>query len=84
MFGAVVTVVVQHVTAVAFRSAVAAAVVVVVLCVVAAAEQAVTVSAVEMFVIGALVVHDVAEVAVAAVPQALLKAVARGHCFVVD
>lgn len=85
VFGAAVTAAVQCVTAVAlaapaaaFRSAVAVA-----LCVVAAAERAVAVSAVEMFVIGAFVVHVAAVVAVAE-PQALLIAFATGHCFVVD
>lgn len=80
VFDAVVTVV--DVTAVVFRLAVAAAVVVVVLCAAAAAELPVAVSAVEAFVIGALVVHDVA--VAAAGLQALLRAVARGHCFVAD
>lgn len=57
--------------------------VVVVLCAAAAAELAVAVSAAEVFVIGALV-HDVAVAVVAAGPQALLRAFARGHCFVAD
>lgn len=91
MFGAVVTVAVQHVTAadavavtaVVFQFAAVAAVV---LYAAAAAEPAVAVSAVAMFVIDALVVYDVA-VAVAVVvagPQALLTTFVRGHCFVVD
>lgn len=74
VFDVVVTAV--AVTAVVFRFAV-----VVILC--AAAELAVAVSAAEVFVIGALV-HDVAVAVVAAGPQALLRAFARGHCFVVD
>lgn len=98
VFGAVVTVVVLHVAAadvgvvfaVVFQSAavvvgVAAAVVpCVVAAAAAAAELAVAVSAVEMFEIGVLVVHDVAAAAVAAEPQVLPTAFARAHCFVGD
>lgn len=76
VFDVVVTAV--AVTAVVFQFAV-----VVILCAAAAAELAVAVSAAEVFVIGALV-HDVAVAVVAAGPQALLRAFARGHCFVVD
>lgn len=50
----------------------------------AAAELVVTVGAVEMIVFGVLVVHDAAVVVVAAGPQALQAAFARGHCFVAD
>lgn len=50
----------------------------------AAAALAVAVSAVEMFVFGVLVVHDVAAAVVAAGPQALPTAFARGRCFAVD
>lgn len=56
----------------------------VVLYVAADAERAVPVIAVERFVIGALVVPDVAVAVVVAGPQALPKAFVRGHCFVVD
>lgn len=95
VFGAVVTVVVLHVAAadvgVVFAVVLQSAVVVVaaaavVLCVVAAAaaELAVAVSAAETFEIGVLVVHDVAAAAVAAEPQVLPTAFARGHCFVGD
>lgn len=93
VFGAVVTVVVLHVAAadvrVVFAVVLQSAVVVaaaVVPCVVAAAaaELAVAVSAVEMFEIGVFVVHDVAAAAVAAEPQVLPTAFARGHCFVGD
>lgn len=93
VFGAVVTVVVLHVAAadvrVVFAMVLQSAVVVaaaVVPCVVAAAaaELAVAVSAVEMFEIGVFVVHDVAAAAVAAEPQVLPTAFARGHCFVGD
>lgn len=93
VFGAVVTVVVLHVAAadvrVVFAMVLQSAVVVaaaVVPCGVAAAaaELAVAVSAVEMFEIGVFVVHDVAAAAVAAEPQVLPTAFARGHCFVGD
>lgn len=94
VFGAVVTVVVLHVAAadvrvvfaVVLQSAVVVAAAAVVPCVVAAAaaELAVAVSAVEMFEIGVFVVHDVAAAAVAAEPQVLPTAFARGHCFVGD
>ncbi len=60
------------------------AVVVVRVVVAAAAELAEAVDTVEMFVIGVLVVHDVAVAVVVAGPQALLTTFARGHCFVAD
>lgn len=92
VFGAVVTVVVLHVAAADVRvvfamvlqSAVVVAAAVVPCVVAAAAELAVAVSAVEMFEIGVFVVHDVAAAAVAAEPQVLPTAFARGHCFVGD
>lgn len=98
VFGAVVTVVlhvasadVVAVTAVVVHSAgaVVDAAVVVVLCAVAAAAAglavAVAVLAVELFAIGEPVDHEaVAVVVVDSVPQVLLIAFARGHCFDVD
>lgn len=54
----------------------------VVLYFVAAVEMIVGVSAVEMFVTGVLVVHDVA--VVVAGPQALPTTFAIGHCFAVN
>lgn len=92
MFGAVVTVVALNVAAadvvvvlaVVHQSAVVVVAAAVVRCVVAAAGLAEAVNAVERFVIGVLVVHDVAVAVVVAGPQALPTAFARGHCFVVD
>lgn len=80
VFGAVVAAVAVAVVAVVFAVELQSSVGV--LCVVAVFEPAVAVSAVEMFVIGVLVVHAVA-VAVAG-PPALLTTFATGHYFVVD
>lgn len=68
--------------AVVLQSSVVAAVAVVLCVAAAAAELAVTVSAVEMFATGVVVVHNIA--GVVAGPQALPTAFAGEHYFVVD